>query len=154
MPPISLLGGISEMLQIFWGPKSSKMSMWLQFRDQKRGRQGQSESLVRVFPLAFTHLSHIKAFWVVDVIIPQIFGRKICSNARGKHFFKLTADTLNHVLTFLETNLLSNWGIQCLLKLSDGFRRYAPYKPSGGNIRNPSDFLRSKIFKVECVITI
>ena len=110
--------------------------MRIQFRDQTRKWNGQGERFVKVFPLAFTHFATHQAFWMVDVIVPQNYGGKICSNARGKSILKLTADTLNHVLPFLKANLLSNWGFECLLKLSYGFMRYAPYKPSGGKYPN------------------
>ena len=82
--------------------------MRLQLRDQKRERNGQSERFVKVFPLAFTHFATHQAFWMVDVIVPQNYGGKICSNAGGNTIVKLTADTLNHVLSFLKANLLSN----------------------------------------------
>ena len=59
--------------------------------------------------------------------MPQICGRKILSNARGKTVCKLKADPSNYTLTLLETKLLSYWEFQCLLKFSRGNMRFPPY---------------------------
>ena len=82
--------------------------------------------LQRCFPWRSHIFVPIKSLWGVDVIMPQKYGGKNCSNARGKTIWKLIADTPNYVLTLLGANLLSNWGFQCLLKLDVVFMRYAP----------------------------
>ena len=61
--PLSLVGKMSNNFDFFLRPKISKVSVWLQFRALKRQPRDQSESFIKVFPLAFTHFgTHQKPF--------------------------------------------------------------------------------------------
>ena len=53
--PQALWGKMQNIFHIFSDPKSSKVSVRLQLRDQKCEPRGLGESFVTVFPLAFTH---------------------------------------------------------------------------------------------------
>ena len=92
---------------------------------------------VRVLSSSFPWRSHIlvppKSHWGGTCDYATDMWWKNCSNARGKTIWKLLADTSNYTLPFLETNLLTNWGFNSILKFSHGFLWYPP-KPSGGNI--------------------